>query len=190
MLFHDTISILNCEGYTMKVQPITSYQHFPYSKQTKKSVSKNMDSTSFGHQGMWNQRKLNLLKRNHSELYEIAKYFHKSSDEELKSVAIIRNFWGIKKEEKSSLAYKILKEAVKEVSEAKQSMELMKKFLEHQKATNGKLIDIEHRSLETVEKNLKELDDKFKTREKEFYIQDNNLSESDIDYFSRHDNDY
>jgi hypothetical protein len=69
-------------------------------------------------------------------------------------------------------------------------MELMKKFLEHQKATNGKLIDIEHRSLETVEKNLKELDDKFKTREKEFYIQDNNLSESDIDYFSRHDNDY
>lgn len=174
----------------MKVQPIINYQSFTHSKPVKISASKSIDSVTFGHQGMWDQRKLNLLKRNHSELYEIAKYFHKSSDEELKSVAIIRNFFGFKKEEKSNLAYKILKDAIKEVSEAKQSMELMKSFLERQKAKNGELIDIEHRSLKTVEKNLKELEDKFESREKEFYIQDNNLSESDIDYFNRYDNDY
>ncbi len=170
----------------MKVQSINSY-YVKYSKNSRvQKPAYSYDKVSFGHAGMWDQFKLGILKKSDAEIKELAKYFHRSSEEELRKVCIIKNFFGFKKEEKSKEAYKRLSEAVKEAVQEKQSLELFAQML---KAKHS-LTDYERRSLEDVNRKLADYNEKFEARESVYYIRENLLSEDDISYFNRHDNDY
>ena len=173
----------------MKVQSINSYYANPYLKNSrikKQQTTYSHDKVSFGHAGIWDQFKLGILQKSDAELKELAKYFYNSTDSEIREAAIIRNFFGLKKDKKSEEAYKRLRNAVKEAAQTKESLELLVRFLKSKKD----LTEYERRSLDDASKKLADFNNKFEGRKKTFYIEENLLSQDDIDYFNRHDNDY
>ena len=103
----------------MKIYSLNSF-NYSNNKNNKNNIQQSKNNTSFT--AGWKVNKLNILGRNSEQLRDLAEYFHKSSDVELKDVATITNFLGIKKTESSNKAYNILLEAVEQVRKDKNSL--------------------------------------------------------------------
>ncbi len=176
----------------MKIQPINNIYSLPKNLQNvnkQKYATPQKADISFGHAGMWNQFELDILKKSETEMKEIAKFFYKSTEYELKDVAKIRNFFGRVNEAKSERALQILKNAINSVIKDKESMEVSLNLL-NEKKQHSILSEVEQRSLDYYKAQIEDFDTKFDQRRSKFYIEENLLTEEDINYFKRHDNDY
>ena len=59
-----------------------------------------------------------------------------------------------------------------------------------EKQQQGRLTETEQRSLDYYKAQIADLDSKFNERMSRFYIEENMLSQEDINYYNRYDNDY
>ena len=158
-----------------------------YNNATSVIFNNKKDYLSFN--GYWNETSLNILNRNRNELLELGEYFHKSSANELLKVSKITNFFGFTKKDSSNLAYSYLKQAVDEVLQFRKTLEIKLAELS-KKDSENKITPNELLEMLKIRKRIDDLENKFDNRYNEFYKETELLSDDDIAYFKRYDNDY
>ena len=164
----------------MNIMAIGNYQTTDNNKRVNNLAFKAL------HNGYWKEESLRILERTPAEVRELGEYFHKSTPDELEKVARRSNFLGIKKKRESNWALNVLNNAIEQVVESKKTMQRTLDELINKDSVSTEEMDIAL----AIKTNLKSIDDKFESRHKKFFQEVEPLSESDIEYFKRHDNDY
>lgn len=134
----------------MKVQSINSSYY-----------AANNNSCVFGAKA-WNMEKLEVIGKDAAEIREIAEYFHKSSENELRQITGSHFF-----RRNDRKAYNLLKSAIDFVNNLKDIWKLKLELLTTNETTR-ELNESEKLSKQDLEQKIKDLDDKFNARKEKF----------------------